>query len=478
MSYVIRHILLQISPKSWDVGFLRHTGRRLTALLSGLALVLSITLTPALAGGIIRDAETESLLKIYTKPIFEAAQLGTGRVDVIIINEKSINAFVANGQKIYIHTGIIIEAEHPGQVIGVLAHETGHITGGHLASFREQLEKSELAGIMGFLLGLGIMAAGAATGIDGASEVGSAVAATGQNIGIGSFLSYRREQESSADLAAARFLEIAGISGRGMLEFFEKLADQQLATLRNINPYLLTHPLPRNRIGILKKNVESSPYYDTPSDSDLLHRHQMVRAKLIAFLGKPKSTFRQYPETDQSYPARYARAIAHYRLAEIDKAVASIDQLLQDLPDNPYLFELRGQVLFESGRIEESLPSLRKAVNLAPDEPLIRLLYAQALIEHNTPESDKIALKNLRQVALKEPRSSQVHYRLAILYARNGNLALANLESAEAAYYKGDHDTAFALAKRAQSEFKESSPSWIRAEDIISQVQRIRKKRS
>jgi len=439
------------------------------------ALVVS---TSAHAQGIIRDAETEALLRDYAKPIFQAAGLGSQNIHIHIVNDLNFNAFVVDGHNMFMHAGTLMISKTPNQVIGVIAHECGHITGGHLAAFRSQVAKAKSASLMLQLLGLAAMAGGALAGAPGMGQAGMGAAMGGTDMAMRSLLAYRRTEESSADQAAVTFLNATKQSGRGMLESFEILANK-MRGIQGINPYLLTHPLAPQRIAQLRELVTSSPYYNNTDPPKLQLRHDLVRAKLSGFLEKPEIVFNRYPKTDTSVPATYAHAIATYRRDGIDAAMPLIDRLITAQPKWPYFYEIEGQFLFESGRGAVAIPPLRKAVELAPNEPLIRIMLAQALLGTEDSQYLDEAIHNLRMALARETTSATGYRQIATAYARKADLAhaagakrnymaQASLASAEAYFYEGRLSLAKQQAKRAKAGLVNGTPNWIRADDILA----------
>ena len=452
--------------------------RRLRAgLVGGLAAAL-VTSTSADAAGLIRDAETESLVRLYAKPIFNAAGLGSQGIRIHIVNDKNFNAFVVDGHNMFMHAGTLMTAKTPNEVIGVIAHESGHITGGHLARLRTQVSRAQSAALMLQLLGLAAMVGGAFAGSPGIGQAGMGVAYGGQDAALRSLLAYRQDEESSADQAAMTFLNATKQSGKGMLESFQVLG-AKLIGVQGINPYLQSHPLPAQRIVQLRELVTSSPYYENVDPPELQFRHDLMKAKLYGFLDEPKTVFFRYPETDQSLPAMYARAIATYRQSGMKVAEPQIDALIAAKPDWPYFYEIKGQFLFESGKPAAAILPLREAVRLSPDEPLIRIMLGQAMLGANDPKLVDEAITNLRTALAREDSSAMGYRQLAAAYARKADavkaagakkqyMAQAELASAEAYFYEGQLRLAKMQAKRAKAGLIDGTPNWIKADDILA----------
>jgi predicted Zn-dependent protease len=454
---------------------LRTPARRATAFVTAAALALAPLPSLAQEGAkgppIIRDAEIEQLLRDYTTPLLRSAGLAKQNVQVVIINEPTFNAFVIDGRRIFINSGALMESQTPNQIIGVLAHETGHIAGGHLAKLREQLARAQTQAILATILGVGAIAAGAATNrgaSSGLGQAGAAAISAPQEIIRRNLLSYQRQQEESADRAAVRYLTATNQSPKGMYETFKRFSDQIMFIARGADPYAQSHPMPVERVAALAEFARTSPYWDKKDDAALQLRHDMMRAKISGFMERPDTVQRRYPMSNDSLPARYARAIAGYKHGDLRNAIAQIDALLQVQPNNPYFYELRGQALLESGRPNEAIAPLRKALQLSGNTPLVAMMLGQALVaSNNTAYSDE-AIGILRTALAREPEAPIGYMQLAMAYGRKGEFAEADLASAQAAFLRGDVKTARDLASRAKTRFAVGSPGWVKADDIVN----------
>ena len=445
---------------------------RAIAIVVAAALALASVPARAQTGSnagitIIRDAEIEQLLRDYTAPILKVAGLDNQNVKVVIINNSSFNAFVMDAHRIFVNTGALMQATVPNQLIGVFAHETGHIVGGHLSKMRQELANAQTAMIVAMLLGVGAMVAGAHSGNTDMGNIGGAVFTAPQALAINSILSYQRAQEESADRAGVRFLTMTGQSAKGMYDTFKRFADESLFSAYGANPYAQNHPMPQERMAALAELVKT-PYWDRKDPPELQFRHDMMRAKLYGFTERPDVVLRHYPFSDTSLPARYARAISAYRFADMHSAIEQIDSLIQAMPNNPYFYELKGQALLEGTHPAEAIAPLRRAVELAPNPALIQILLAQALVATNEAKQADDAIPLLRTALLKEPESGDAYTTLAMAYGRKKDLADADLASAQAAFARGDNKTARELAERAKQRFPIGSPGWVRADDIVA----------
>jgi predicted Zn-dependent protease len=415
---------------------------------------------------IIRDAEIEQLLRDYTKPILRAAGLAKQNVRVVIIRNRAFNAFVVDGRRIFVNVGALLDSKTPNELIGVLAHESGHIAGGHLSKLRMQLANAQTISILTMLLGLGATFAASRAG----SSVGGNPAAVAfgapQSIMQRSLLAYQRQHEEQADRAGVKFLTATHQSAKGMYETFKRMQDQQLFAAHGADPYLQSHPLARERLAALSQIIKT-PYWDKKDPPELQLRHDLMRAKLYGFLDRPGTVARRYPLSDQSLPARYARAISGYLHGNMRNALAQIDALIQAQPNNPYFYELKGQALFESGHAREAIAPLRRAVATAPNPLLIQVMLAQALIATNDPKAADEAIAYLQRAVSSDPDIANGYAQLAMAYGRKGDLAKADLAAAQAAFHRGDHVTARQLAARAKGRFPTGSPGWVKAQDIL-----------
>ena len=441
------------------------------ALLTALAVVAAPLLAPwsaqaqSLPRGIplIRDAEIEQLMREYTQPILKVAGLAQQNIQVTLINNRSFNAFVMDGRRIFVNAGALMQSNTPNEIIGVLAHETGHIAGGHLSKLRQQLAVAQTQSIIAMLLGVGAMvAAGSNSGNSAAAILGP------QEMIRRSLLSYQRQQEESADRAGVKFLAATGQSSKGMSDTFKRMSDEILFAARNADPYMQSHPMPAERVRALEELARTSPHWDKKDSPEWQLRHDLMRAKLYGFMDRGDAVMRRYPISDQSLPAKYARAIATYRHADLRAAIAQIDALIAAQPNNPYFHELKGQALLEGGKPAEAIAPLHRAIGLAPQPALIQVLLAQALNAQNNPKSAEDAVNLLRTALAREPESADGYAQLAMAYGRKGDLAQADLASATAAMMRGDGATARQLAARAKTRFPIGSPGWVKADDIVS----------
>lgn len=443
--------------------------KRLISLSLVTAFVAAATAGPASAQGLslIRDSEIENTIRALAAPVFAAAGLNTDSVEVHLVNDPSLNAFVAGGQKIFIHTGMILKADHPGQVSGVIAHEAGHIAGGHLARAQDALRNATAQSILAAVLG-----AAAVVAAGGDAGAGSAAVVGGATIGQRSILQYSRIQEGAADQAAIRYLESSRQSGRGLVEVLEKLGNQNalLPTSRDI--YARSHPLSRDRIAALLREVESSQFAAAAASAEQVAAFERMKAKLQGYLGRHAVTLRMYPESDTSLVGHYARAFAYHRRPDVRRALAETDTLLALDPDDPYFNELRGQILYENGRVAEAVPPYERAVLLAPDEPLLRIGLAQAQIALNDPERNKEAIGHLERAVRIDRTIISAWHQLAIAYGRDERFGLSSLASAERAFLSGRIDEARGHATRAEAALPAGSPGALRAQDILNAARR------
>jgi predicted Zn-dependent protease len=417
---------------------------------------------------IIRDAEVEQVLRDYSTPILRAAGLGQRNIRVVIINDRGFNAFVIDAKRIFVNAGALMDAKTPNQIIGVLAHETGHISGGHLSKLRAELANAQTAAIIAMLLGIGAMAAAATSRtnqVGGNPAVGMIGA---QGVIQRSLLAYQRQHEEQADRAGVGFLNATGQSAKGMYETFKRFADQMLFSSSRADPYLQSHPMPTERLAALGEIAKTSPNWDKKDSAELQMRHDLMRAKLFGYMERPDTLLRRYPPSDTSLAARYARAVSTYRFADLRSALAQMDVLIQAQPNNPYFHELKGQALVETGRAQEAIPLLRHAISLAPDPTLMRVMLGQALVQTNDPRLADEAIATLRHAVASDPDIPDAYEQLAMAYGRKNDLADADLASAQAALARGQLPTARQLASRAKGRFPIGSPGWVKADDIAS----------
>ncbi len=437
-----------------------------------LASQANFALAEDRAGGLrlplIRDAEIEGLLRLYSKPIFNAAGLNANAVKIYVISDPRINAFVAGGQRIFVNTGLFTRTKTPNEVIGVIAHETGHITGGHLARIQNELKSASLQGIIGMLAGAAVIAGGAIAGNSEAAKAGQGVIIGSQGVAQRNVLSYQRSMEASADQAAIKFLDKSNQSSAGMLSLFQLLANESLAASQGVDPYLQSHPMPLDRIRNLEIAVKASPDFGKKDSPALQLRHELVKAKITGFVDRPERVFARYPNSDHSLPATYAHAIVAMRRGDLSLAIPLIDGLIKIIPQNPYFWELKGQAYLESGRFRDALPNVRKARSLLPNNGLLQMMEAECLVGLEDPASADQALRVLQLARRTEADTPNLFKIEASAYGIKGDIGKAELSTAEFALLSGDQKLALEKAKRVLKLFKAQSPEWIRAQDIVN----------
>lgn len=424
------------------------------------ALGLWAGLAPAMANAgpaIIRDAETEDIIRGYATPLLQSAGLAPGDVNLILVNDKSLNAFVAGGMNIFIFTGLLRQVNGPDEVIGVIAHEIGHIAGGHIARLGAELERASTQALLSTILGV------AAAVAAGRADVGAAVAVGGQSSAQRGLLAHTRVQESAADQAAFNYLKATGRSAKGLVKVLEKLADQELLSSRFQDPYVQTHPLSRDRLQTALRAVEREPEGASTATPEEIARFKRMQAKLAGFMDAPTDTLRRYAGDDPN--ARYARSIAHYRRGDLGKALPLLDGLIAEAPNDPFLHELRGQMLYENARPQEAAEAYAKAIAIRPDDPAILAPAARAFLDAGAPSEQVIEM--LRRVTVFEPRNPGAWRQLGIAYGKQGDIGQASVALAEAAMLNGRRGDAILQAKRAQSHLAKGSAGWLKAEDIL-----------
>ncbi len=409
---------------------------------------------------LIRDTEIENTIRAYTAPLFEAAGLDASFVRIHLIKDRRLNAFVAGGQQMFIHTGLLRRAAHAGQVIGVLGHEIGHIAGGHLARIDERLKNASTQSIIALVLAV------PAAVVAGDAQVGAAILSGGASATQRSVLQYTRSMESAADQAALSFLERQRMSAQGLLEFLELLVDQEAIYSSGNDPYLNTHPITRSRVDFVRNHLRNSKFTheSLPRQFDVMHRR--MRGKLNGFIDPPEKTLKSYDPEDRGAEALYARAVAHMRQNNVDQAIENANLLLEQSPNDPFYLELKGDILRNAGRIRESIAPYQAAISIVPWAALIRVNLAQAQLALNDDGLTRDALNNVNEALRYEPKLVQAWHLAATSYGRLkdfGNLALA---LAEQSILQGRKSDAKRHVKQAMGIIPVGSPGWVRAQDI------------
>lgn len=433
---------------------------RLVQSLMTLLAAMSLTVF-AQAQSLIRDAEIEEMLFDFSAPIIRAAGLNPNNVDIYLVNDQSLNAFVTRGQNIFFHTGLINEAQTPNQLKGVIAHEVGHIAGGHIVRSDYGSRSAYAAALIAAGIGLAAILAGEG------SAGGLILAGAPQQFGALEVAAYSRINEAAADQYAAQYLERTGQSSEGLIHFFEKFRYQEVLSQARRFPYFRGHPLSSDRIDNLREVTTESDYYGKIDDEASSYRLRMAQAKLQGFLDAPQIVFTQFPPEDISDFAYYARSVAHFRTADLTNALKEIDILIERQPDNPYFHELKAQILYESGKGRESIPSSEKALELKQDSALLETALARTLTDSVQDKEVERAIELFKSALQKEPNNGYAWYSLSLAHGRLNQDAFAKYAIAEQAYHTGNIQRAKSFAQRAQRDLPRQSPQWRRASDII-----------
>lgn len=443
----------------------------LKRFFAGLLAVLMVASTSAAhaqgAVPIVRDAEIEALVTEYARPILKAAGLSKSGIDIILVNDSGFNAFVA-GRRIFIHTGALMTAETPSEIIGVLAHEAGHIAGGHQERLRQQIARAQTMAVVAAIVGMGAGLAGAASDAGGLAQAGAGLAMAGTEMARRGVLSYQRTEETTADRSALTYLERTGQSARGMLKTFERLASTMALAGVNVDPYQISHPMPRERIANLETLARQSPYFDRADPPQLQLRHDLMRAKIAAYTQGSGGAQRMFRNDPRSQAALYGDAISTYLYGNPGAALGKADKLVAAMPNNAYFHELRGDILVKANRAREAANAYAQAVRLDPSKSgILRVSYGRALLATGEPDLIRKAADEIQAGLSREPEFAAGYRYLAQAYGQSGDIGAAELATAEGHFYSGQYREAKVFATRAQMKLKNGSPGWLRAQDII-----------
>ncbi len=439
------------------------------AILAGIGVAVG---TPGIAAAqnsvpIVRDAEIEALVRDYAGPILQAAGLSKAGISIILVNDRRFNAFV-DGRRIFINTGALMTAETPNEIIGVLAHETGHLAGGHQQRLRDQLARAQTMAIVASLLGLGAVAAGAASDASGLAQGGIGIMAGGSEFARRSLLSYQRGEETAADRSAVTYLEKTHQSAKGMLATFARFQSALSLSGTQVDPYQISHPMPRDRAANLETLAHASPYFDVVDPPALQLRHDMMRAKIAAYTGGGDIS-RMFRKDPGSLAAAYGQAQYTFLNGNLKSALAKTDALIKAMPKNPYFYELRGDILLKANKTKDAATAYAKAVSLDPAKSgLLQVSYGQALLAAGDPGSVEKAVSALKKGLDRDKENASGYRYLAQAYGQLGQIADADLATAEGYFYGGGYNDAKIFAMRAQQKLKRGSPGWLRAQDIIN----------
>lgn len=444
---------------------LRRFGHTLAFLAGFAGPLLAVSLPAGAQGfGLLQDTETERLLRSYEEPILKVAGIDPAAVHMYIVNDTELNAFVAEGQNIFSNAGLFIQLQTPNELIGVLAHETGHMAGGHLSRGSDAMDKASIPMLLSMIVGVGAM-------IAGAGEAGMVLMGLGQDVAMAQFLSFSRAQEATADQMGQRYLRLTHQSGMGMVNVFNRMANNMARMVKNPERFATSHPADRDRVALMERIANESPYRDVPDSPASVHAFRMVKAKVIGYLLPVREVLDRYPAKDKSAEARYARAMVYLRQPNLSGAMSEIQSLIKEEPNNPYFQEVLGQIYVSMGQPVKGVDPFRKAVSLLPDAPELRVSLAAAMIATERKDMSQPAIQQLK-VALQMDREQPfAWYELAQAYSDLGQTAQADLATAELRYYNGNAQEAAMFALRARQALPQGSPDWQHANDILAMVQ-------
>ena len=443
-----------------------HGLRKAFSRLACGILLLSAFFSQAFAQdriSLISDEETEQFLADTLRPIFKAAGIPFKRNNIYIVNDDSLNAFVGDGNNMFVNTGTLIKAESQNEIAGVLAHETGHIQGGHILRQKIKLQNLQQVSLASLL------AAGAAAAATGRADVAIAIALGSQSSAINSLLAYQVEEERSADESAVALLKKTEQSPQGMRNFMKKISRQNMLNGVEENPYFRTHPVTSERISFLDNAVRQSPFPPPAQEDEAFER---VKAKLYAFLQPPQKTLQKYPAGDPSAAARYARAIAYFKMLKISQSLSLIDGLLREEPNNPYFHELKGQIYMEMGKIKEAKSEYKRALELLPGSALFQINLAHAALEDNPTQSELRQIAAILNKSLLQKPDTYGWLLLARAYGGLNDMAASNYASAEFSLRIGALDIA---RKQAETALRSSPLPQLRLKinDLLSRLNEL-----
>lgn len=417
---------------------------------------------------LVRDAEIESLVGDYARPLLKAAGLSRAGVQTVLVNSSDFNAFVL-GRRIFVNTGAITMTETPNQLIGILAHEIGHLAGGHQQRLRERLESAKVMAIAAALLGAGVAIGGSAAGVRGATGAGAGVFSAGGAAAQRSLLNYMRGEESVADRAAINYLAKTGQSGRGLVETFQTLDRNSMFSGSGGRSYLSSHPAPRDRVLAIEESARRLTPYDKKDAAALLERHGLARAKIAAYAGGMNDVRRLFAKDPRSLPALYGDAIATFLSGQHASALKKMDALIAARPSNPWFHEMRGEILLEAGRAPEAVAAFKRAAKLdGSNSGLLQAEIGQALVMSGGKSDLNQAIEMIQAGLQNDPVNGEGYRYLAMAYSRLGDIGRAELATAEGHWNVGSLQEAKVFAARAQSKLKPGTPAFRRAQDILS----------
>ncbi|WP_146589888.1 M48 family metalloprotease [Puniceibacterium confluentis] len=434
--------------------------------LMAAALVLALMAgTPARAVSLLRDADIEYGLSQLAAPILRAAGLSPAQVKVLVVDDSSLNAFIADTQHIFVNSGMILKLGNARMLQAVIAHEAAHIANGHISRRAGNMRTARTAA------GLG-MALAAAAAVSGRGDAAAGIAFGAQSSAMRNFLAHTRAEESSADQSAVRTMLRAGVNPQGAVEVFDLFRGQEALSVGRQDPYMLSHPLTRDRMRAMEGFVAGSGV-ELPQDPTANYWFARVQGKLSAFLRNPNWTLRRVGDSPSRDIALMREAAAYHKQSNLTRALKAIDAAIALRPRDPFLIDLKAEILLESRQAGAAVQSYRQAAALAPNDALILGGLGRALLAAG---QFKDALEVLERARGRDWQDGRLLRDLAVGYARTGQPGLASVATAERYALQGRLEDAGIHAKRAMDQLPRGSAPWQRAQDVLSAAEQAQRR--
>lgn len=415
--------------------------------------------TPGYAASLINDTETERVITDLIAPLASAADIPDGRLRVHIVGDNQFNAFVMGGEDVYVYTGLLTQIKSPDALQAVVAHELGHTIGGHMTQMSDRMSAEMLRTMIIQALGIGLMAVG------GDPSLGAGVLAGSSGVAQQSMLAFTRDEERIADDMGLKLMIRAGLNPDGFVQVFEQMGHMTGALESRINPNRINHPLTAERLNNVRAQIEKmdSDYIPNNAPTDAQRSEfELVRAKLIGYLDSAENVATAYPKSDTSDAALYAHAIAYMRGGNLDAARTTTLALIERAPDNPYFYELLGDVEYQLGHYDDSVSAYEKSLELTDNAPQIETALALVLSERNKSGDRARAIELCKRALLTSPMPL-TYWVLARAY----DDGRADWARAEYYHMMGKKELAREYARRARKSLKPNTPEYIKSGDIL-----------
>jgi predicted Zn-dependent protease len=393
------------------------------------------------------------------------------RLELVIVNNPTMNAFAVPGGVVGFHTGVFALAETEDQMASVLAHELAHLSQRHFARGLEAQRSSSMVSLAGLLASLVIAATAG-------GDAGLAAITTAQAITMDNQLRYSRSNEQEADRIGLQTMERANRDPGAVADMFATLLKATRYTGSRPPEFLLTHPITEKRIADARGRAMGAAMRHYPRNPDF---HLIKARALVAISNQPLDAIKRFNAELQSNPQNpqaiyYGLALAHTKAGNYGQARKTLDQLLQDNPHQLSFQYADLELDIAMERYDQGLAKAERLLRLNPNSYPLTAIKSEILWQAHSYEEAGAVLTALSRMRPEDP---MIWYRLAEVRGLAGNISGVHEARAEyfilvGAFGKAREQLGLAV-KLVAADFKRSAIVRQRLRDVAAMEDRIEK---